>query len=837
MSDVSLPNHVLLEDNDGFKFELELQDGAPGFQESSSSPSSLVSNPGGTRFGDYDANFSHIEQRSFHGGRGNENFVDDQTRYFDSKELWSLTPNKLFPAPQWDFSKGLRTVDEYMPITRNVTWVKLIGSNLYQDVSFSSVGVTADSAAIFVRRRGTPKGNLTLELCADGTNKPGTVLKTVTKSTSDITDTISLFQLFDWTGTQSLTGSTTYYVKVYGNSADDSDHHWAIGVDAGTTGGQSSSNGTSWSSAAWKPFFRVMDAPVARTLIPFYLEGAWYVVSNNDDGSNSSVYINGDRGTASSGSSTVLTNSARTWVANRWAGARVKIIGGTGISQTAGIVSNTTTALTLDTTLSIALDNTSRYVIYKTPYWTTDSIGTHGLGRVVSVAVVNKVAYFAQGLSTNTRKASSSANTHTWAADGTNKSDMLEVLGDANGLQMFSVTKTDSTYKIANVSSSVVIGTTLSFGAAVQVGSPDYLITGMQTYNNQMYILKEDSVWAAQGTRVARVNIGLDGLPRSKNGAASAASGQFMYFNFWDSVERMLGSTVDDVGPQSDAGMPSGRRGYVSSMCPLLVYLFSGVNAGTGTSSMLAFQDRGYHELLRGWNSSYEIRTVFAQNNDDTNPYLWTQVGTELVYQELSLSPLKDSSFRYQHEAVLVSSTHDFGHAHTYKFFEELEADIDNLNKGAIHVDVDYQAGSDVGTDKWTPVIGLYISPNDKSTLEIGEVTKMRFRLRLQTNSATTPPVINALVLKGFEVVPTKRVWNLRIKVSSILTGSKHVDPNALYNWLWDAQSRARKIRMTTVFPGIQNVNVKLEPPSTVWQFINKAAKWTGVIFLTVREM
>jgi hypothetical protein len=488
MADTNLPNHVTLSD-DLHEFTLKLRDGARGFNEGSTSPSTLNQTSGGGKYGDFDANFSHLEQRTWHGGRGSENFVDDQTRYFDSKELWSLTPNKLFPAPQWDFAKGIRVVDEYMPVTRNLTWVSLIGSNRFQDISFAaSATYNADRAYVFIRRKGTPNSNLlTLEQCADNAGDPGTVNKTVTKTISDITDFISVFQEFDWTTTQAQSSGTTYHIKVYGGSADTSDNCWQIGVDAGVSGGKSSTAGSVWVASGWKPFFRVVEAPVNRKWLPFYLEGGTYVVSVNADLSASVVYINGDRGTASAGSTTTLTNSARTWPTDKWAGARVKIIGGTGVGLNSRITSNTSTILTLTDTLPFALDNTSRYVIYKTPYWTTDSIGTTGLGAVTDVAVLGNIAYFAQGAGVNMRRARVNANNHEWAADGTNRADLVKRHFDPSaGAQLWKSNRSPVQYAYAPA---VAWGVNLTFGTGVGVGSAEYLITGLQPYNNQMYIL------------------------------------------------------------------------------------------------------------------------------------------------------------------------------------------------------------------------------------------------------------------------------------------------------------------------------------------------------------
>lgn len=839
MSDPNLPTHVRLED-DTHIFDLQLRDGANGFREGSTSPSTLSVTGGGGKYGDFDANFSHLEQRSWHGGRGNENFVDDQTRFFDSKELWSLTPNKLIPAPQWDFAKGLRNVDEYMPVTRNLTWIPLVGANLYQTIAYSaSASYSADRAQIFVRRKGKPRGSLTVQQCPDGTGKPGTANKTVSLTTTDITDTISSLQVFDWTTTTAQVSGTTYYLQVYDTVADTIGNCWEIGVDTGTSGGLSSSDGITYSASGWKMFFRVTDAPIGRKFLDFDLEGGKYAVSQNLDLSASVVYINGDRGTASAGSTTTLTNSARAWTTNQWAGARVKIIGGTGLGLNSAITSNNGTVLTLTDTLPYALDNTSRYVIYKTPWWTTTSIGTTGLGYVTSVSVVNNIAYFAQGASVNIRRAQSSANTHNWADDGTNRAEIVKAHFDpAVGSQMWKANKSPTTYSYATA---VAWGVNLTFGTAVPVGSADYLVTNLQPYNNQMYITKEDSLWAAQQSRVAQVNIGINGLPWSRNGQATAVQGSFLYFNFWRSMERMLGSTVDDVGPQHDAGLPPGRSGVISAINSLLVWLFVSVDAGSaGYSSTLIFQDRTYHELFREPNVGNVVRNVFPQALDDSLPYLWINSAGELRYQEYSLDPLHESGFRFQHEAVLVSSTFDMGHTETYKFFEELSADTENLNKGGINIGVDFQSGSEINSSTWHPLSGFFVSPKDSTRILEGQTTKLRFRLRLNTNVAITPPVLNGTVLKGFEVVPAKRVWNLSVSASSILSGANHVDPDVLYRWLRDAKNKAIRVKMTTVFPDLKTsdaIYVKVEPPTVTREFINRQAKWVGSYYLVLREV
>jgi len=180
-NEVTLPNHIALDD--GLKsFELQLQDGARGFTEGGSTASTLGNQGGGGRYGDFEPSFAHVEQRTWNGGRGNEAFVDDQTRFFDSRFLHTTTANKLHASPQWSFAKGLRNVDEYDARPRDMSWMPLFGNTRYISVSLAaSASYSADKVNLWIRKRGSP-GTLTVEHCANSSGDPGTVNKTVTKT-------------------------------------------------------------------------------------------------------------------------------------------------------------------------------------------------------------------------------------------------------------------------------------------------------------------------------------------------------------------------------------------------------------------------------------------------------------------------------------------------------------------------------------------------------------------------------------------------------------------------------------------------------------------------------
>jgi len=68
-------------------------------------------------------------------------------------------------------------------------------------------------------------------------------------------------------------------------------------------------------------------------------------------------------GTATSGTSTTLTNSAKAWATNQWCNSQVRITAGTGIGQIRTIATNTGTVLTVSAAWTVTPDATSVYAI------------------------------------------------------------------------------------------------------------------------------------------------------------------------------------------------------------------------------------------------------------------------------------------------------------------------------------------------------------------------------------------------------------------------------------------------------------------------------------------
>jgi hypothetical protein len=279
-------------------------------------------------------------------------------------------------------------------------------------------------------------------------------------------------------------------------------------------------------------------------------------------------------------------------------------------------------------------------------------------------------------------------------------------------------------------------------------------------------------------------------------------------------------------------------------MCSGIGGIYKGIDAGAGVSSVVFFDGTGYEEVFRAWEAGQRVRNVAYQpQNGTTSPArLWISVGGDMVYIPLpdqSMNPLHDSDSRFVHEYSITSPIHDFGVTHFPKFYKGIEISADNLGS-TCNIGVDYQIDSDVGGSVWTELTTLYASPHDVAELNLGNRKKMAYRLRCNTSSAATPPVINAIVVTGFARTKLKRQFNLRIKVADLQrtrTGAKDHAWKSFYEWVISAAQQAEGLRLLSNEAALDGMYVVIEPPGVFRKFFNAIQVWTGGVFaITLRE-
>jgi len=846
--------HIVL--SDGVRaYGLSLADGPRAVQEIPMTPSTVHFSGGGSKFGDWEPGMSHIEQRTWEGGRGQDSFVDDSTRYFDSKNAWTLTPGKLFPAPAWKFANGFLTeINENLP--GDMDWRSMYGDFTYiaQGFDHSTSWATYAKTYLWIRRVGSP-GTLTIALKSSSMGAPGIQYGSDTLTAAAVNENEVYLVEFSITGS-GMIGDSSFVVAI-GNDTDDAANHWEIGVDIdGGTGKYWERTG--WEDGAFTMYYRVTSAPattINRKWHWFEFQGALYAVDQKPGGGASKLYINGDRGKATAGTADYIQDSNKTYVADAYIGAWVKIVKGTGVGQKRLIDDNSTVRLYVTPDWDITPDTTSEYVIYHTPIWQdiSPSSGDQIDGAVKDVCVVDDYVCFAEGQSVNILKmrwnAGASPPAHEFDDDGSNKADLIFTMFDAtNDVQVYAVNAAAATIARA---APTAWATGMTFGTAFDVGESDQPVISLYAHDGKLYACKPDSRYYIAPGDTATKELGELGFTKSSNnGQAVLSHGLYTYFSWGGyALQRLYDSSgtydLTSVGPDKDQGLPSDRKGPIVALAGSPPGILAAIDGGSDNySSILVMPVIGYgwHEVMRGYAKGKRIQNIYFQ--DSHRPRLWCDLGGELVYMDWplhSFNPLKDSGMTYMPEAHLVSSTIDMGVSNLPKFIESLTATVESLTSG-IEVQLDYQVNENVGTSNWINAGSFQVNPFDTVPINQGEVYRMRFRLRLYTNDEDTPPVINATVLEGFARTPVKYQWNLRIKTSSTqrdLTGKrKAANQDELLAWLKDCARSSRQITMRAIWEQMDSKVVIVEPPTLLRQFTNNVlGGWGGQMTITLREV
>lgn len=349
--------------------------------------------------------FSPFTQNDWGGGRGIKDAQADRSRFADSKRAITRHPGTVMIGGQETYTTGYRQAEKYLP--GNLTWQSLLTTERYiaYKVTASASG-NREKIYLWVRRRGTPTSTLTVELCSDNSGDPGSVLKTVTATTTNITDTVSVLYEFAFSSVQAVTATTAYWIKVYTSTADSTTNYWQVGTDAARANALtkcSSDNGSTdaWAAATYDLYFRMVDDTDQLGGLFFYYKSQLYFVTRPSGALAPKLYINGDRGVATGAqSTTTLKDTTKSWTTDEFVGATLLIYSGTNSEwQTPYrvITSNTSDTLTFSPAFpkaSVAADTV--YVIVGSNKWT--ELTSTGLSVLpTSVVSQGEICYFAQG--------------------------------------------------------------------------------------------------------------------------------------------------------------------------------------------------------------------------------------------------------------------------------------------------------------------------------------------------------------------------------------------------------------------------------------------------------
>lgn len=785
----------------------------------------------GKRVGDFD------EQRSWKGGRGNDKYNDNDEGFWDSRDAWTVTKNHLHSGLLWRFAKGLRKATDNL--SNSKSWKGLYGTQRGISVSFTpDESGDYDKVYLWVRWRGSnvDSNTLTLKLHSDSSGSPGTVLQTVTKTIADVNnDWLDLFLEFNWASTQALTAGTTYHFSVYGASTSTKESCWEVACNASGSSSKISSDLSTWSTPdpAFSLLYRITDTDTARRFIPFTLDNHFYVVDVKDDGTTAStIYINGDRGQATGGSTTTLVDTAfgcrsAAWADNVLTGATIAFKKNGNWYRTT-IASHTGNTYTFSATLAVAPASGNPYFIYNTPYYT--ELTGHGLGVVTGApAVLGQIVYFPQGDTVNMRRMRvdyTAANNHGFDVDSTNKAVlMLSSYDKQDGAIVWRVNNVSGTGSGGDVCVSYskvkAWGTALAFNTALQAGDTTYAITGLnKDKDGSLYVFKENGAGIIAGNTFIQQISGVQDTPDPQNGVASISVDKFIYYSWLHSVVRIFGSSHDDIGQDySGFGLPDGREGNFSAFSAYITWVLGAIDAESGTSSVLIWDGLAWHEIFRAYAAGKRIRMVRAQICTGGRNMLWNDCGGELIYQEMPLqksSPLLDNGALFHHSSVMESSIIDMGTASELpKLIKSMTVTVKNLNSEGREVYLDYRTDENVLTGEWIQATTLNTSPEANAYLNLQNIRRFQYRLRMYTNDASIPIDIEGIIPSGYARTPLKLMWTMSIKSGGIFQVGGASAPNSitLWKWLIDNARYPYSVYMQSKFEAADGYHVIMHPP------------------------
>ncbi|MFA5808744.1 MAG: hypothetical protein WC935_00220 [Thermoleophilia bacterium] len=825
--------------------------GAAGIREIPFTPSSLKVTEGGGKYSDFDLPYSHIAQLDWSGGRGQLEF-SDSTRFYDSYCAWTTREGMAVPGPQWSFASGNKLCDMSLWNGANMNWLALYGTNRFQSYYKSTSGDTYTGAKMgfWIKKVGSP-GTLTAALYSDaGTpGTPNAAIASGTVTTSTITDIASLWYKFAVAA--SVTGATLYWVVIYGAATDDITNHWEVGglTVSANAAYKLSADGTSWTNGTHKLYFVYGPADTQSTWGFYRHKEASYAYLNPAGDAAPTLYCIGDRGVADASASTTIVDATKSWTASRYIGSTALIFNGTGKGQYRTITANDTTSVTVDPAWGVTPDNTSEYVILGDWHLTTTSIGTHGLAKpITGVADCGSTVYFAMGdkqkISQNNVSQAANAFSSAWvaASDNVYADKICAQTDPSGGSKLWRVIATGDTVALSNAAVKLTAVAVSDFTAAGYL-EPYEKPTNLLVYDGKVWAMTHKNVYWVINNLVTKLGIGLEAIPDWDNGVGAASQNLFLYFSWSHSMERFYGSTTDDMGTWNDAGLPSGRTGSQVCILPIVGWLISAIDAGpSGTSSVVVWNGRGWHEIFRAWETGKQIRSMYWEPIMGSRGRLWVGVGDDLIYMDFpldTLNPINDSSFKYNHEGHVITSWLDAGYAELNKYYKEMSIRADNLSANTT-VALDYQTDSDGDTSSWTNAGTADASPQENVSVSVGEKKRIRFRFRMLTSVHTTPPKLVASVLKAFARTQVKYQFNITFDVrhnGRTYNGLPDHNPDTLLNQLETWAEATTPVTMRCVLSRMDNKVVIVEPPGIVRSTWNRVqAWWTGVADIVLRE-
>jgi hypothetical protein len=286
----------------------------------------------------------------------------------------------------------------------------------------------------------------------------------------------------------------------------------------------------------------------------------------------------------------------------------------------------------------------------------------------------------------------------------------------------------------------------------------DTRITALERYGEPetCWILAEDQVGEIRNGLYQPVPLREIASAKSdQNGKAHLVHDVYLYFSLKDGLEKYYQQHLDDIGPNRDLGMPTGRRGPIIDLAGYPGRIYAAIDGGdNGKSCVMCYNKGGWHEIYRSRFAGRRIRKIYIQSIPGYDySRLWISEEADVLWIPISLNPLNDANYPYTHEGTVITSRIHGGMQDIAKFLKAIKLATKNLSTtNGIQVQVDYRTDTDVN---WTRISNAFTaSPYQEEDISSSMNVSGRwveFRLVLQTEDNTTTPEVLAWVLKAVQ--------------------------------------------------------------------------------------
>lgn len=843
---------------------IPIQGGNPWtLRQSGSTRTSLQINSGDPDYSNYQLPYTPFTQKDWSGGRGNEDFEDDKTRYYDSEALDTRMGDIILSGKPTEVTLPLNAT-AVEPITYDSTIKKATAtSHRFASQFVASETAIFNSVTVAVK----PGTTCTVEIIADDTGEPSAdpadLIGSATIEVPALTLATSNYYA-------ALGGDAPIGINAIGRGANvvnanevvligipisgayaSGTTYWVVvtsdvvGYNAKTGSAVLEEDGTWGSLYSNHSLYFKIESVIQGIVRYFEYKGALYAAVTQDNGLQSSLFINGYRFTVAAGSSQsqIKLPGAMSLTVNELVGCTLQVVAGKCYSEHPNyrvITSNTTDTIVLESGFLNTPDTTTDIVILGRNLWT--EIDTTGIANgITSICVANEQVYFAQGESFNIRKMREYNNSGTWtrefADEGTSKASFMASYPNHQGQEkVWKFNNPVSGAPTAAYATPAAWGANMDFTTKptelaatttypIPIGDPRSKITGVVGYGDPIipHVLKEDEFGSISEGIYAKYPISeLAQVKSAANGSVSIQFGVYLFFNVLDGWERFYQNRLDDIGPNRDEGLPETRRGTISAVVSYPGGMYLGIDAGaSGYSSVMYWNQTGYHEVYRALYGE-RVRSLHVQTiPGKAVGRLWVGLSDTTFWIPVTLNPRKQEDYRYASSGTLISSWFNGGFREINKFWKSIQLYGEDLSPTE-KVSIEYQTDVD---DTWNALgIDFTIPPMQEVLMDEDYSVygkRWRYRITMVTGSDTITPRIKAITVPSVTRLPNNKAWSITVLADDALVDRQGKQQamtakelmEQLQNWA-DSASTPAPITMRSPVAVFDNKRVFIEPPT-----------------------